>query len=294
MLNSYSDSVAPGTLANRLTQAKLYLRFSLYYQVPALNPSSTDLCMYVQFLKNSFPAPTTIKNYLSGAKTWLAEHGGNLSAFSSFKLHQLSTGLTKRSNYVPRRAAPLMYDHIRIIADFCDRAQSVPLSAKACILIGFNTFLRSGNLLSPTMSTWGGPHTLSARDFELSDAGLSVTVHSTKTKTSSSPVTTIIPWEEDPTMCAPAAWHRYISTIRPPVLGPAFLTDNGLPLTPTVLVGIMRLALRKYKDLDPARVSMHSLRRGAAQSALTHGVPLNSIKERGMWRSDSGLAPYLA
>lgn len=68
MMDSYSDSVTPGTLSNRATQAKLYVTFSVLYNFEPLTPISTDLCMYLQFLKNSFSAPTTIKNYLS--KTW--------------------------------------------------------------------------------------------------------------------------------------------------------------------------------------------------------------------------------
>lgn len=292
-MGSYHDSVARGTLANRLTQAKLYVTFSVYYGFAPLFPSSTDLCMYLQFLKNSYSAPTTIKNYLSGARTWLAEHGGDTSSFLSFEYHQLVSSLTKRSHHVPQRAAPLTPSHLRIIVDFLDATPGVPLGAKPCVLIGFHTFLRGGNLLSPTMSSWGGPHTICARDIWLSDEGLVVQVRSTKTKSDPSPVTSIIPWQDDPVMCPVAAWLRYQQRIKPWILGPAFLTDSGLPLTPRHLVGFMRLALQGVPDLDPARVSMHSLRRGAAQTAAHSGLDINSIKERGMWRSDSGLAPYL-
>lgn len=75
--------------------------------------------------------------------------------------------------------------------------------------------------------------------------------------------------------------------------GPAFLKDEGLPLTARLVVGFMRLALTDAKDIDSAKISMHSLRRGAAQSAAAAGVTIDQIKERGTWRSASGLAPYL-
>lgn len=294
MLQSYSESVAHGTLVNRHTQAKLYVTFSVYYGFPALAPTSTDLCMYTQFLKNSFNAPTSVKNYLSGVKTWIAEHGGDSSPFASFEYHQLFSGLTKRSNHVPMRAAPLTLDHVRTIALFLDTTPAIPLSAKPCLLIGFGTFLRVGNLLSPTMSSWRGVHTLRARDIWLSDKGLHVSVHSTKTKTDPSPVTTILRYEDDPLMCPALAWFKYQWRIKPWILGPAFLTDSGFPLTPRHLVGFMRIALQQAKDIDSARVSMHSLCRGAVQAAFRLGQSFNQIKERGMWNSDSGFAPYLA
>lgn len=83
MLDSYGSSLAPGTLANRLTQAKTYICFAVLYDLNPLKPSSSQLCMFTQYLKNSFAAPATVKNYLSGARTWIAEHGGDLTPFGS-------------------------------------------------------------------------------------------------------------------------------------------------------------------------------------------------------------------
>lgn len=293
MLGTYSDSVSTGTLSNRFTQVKTYVTFAVYYGFEPLCPSSTELCMYVQYLKNSFAAPSTIKNYLSGSKMWISEHGGDLTGFSTFEYHQLTSGLNRRSQHVPIRAAPLTWDHIRTIASFLDATPNVPSSAKVCLLVGFYTFLRSGNLLSPTITSWGGAHTLLARDIWICDQGLHVSIRTTKTKKHQSPLTTIIPWQDDPLVCPASAWHRYQEKIKPWILGPAFLTDNGLPLTPRHLVGFMRLALQDSKDIDPGRVSMHSLRRGAAQSAVAAGVDIDTVKHLGMWKSDSGLAPYL-
>lgn len=220
MVGSYMDSVAPGALANRLTQAKSYITFAVHYGFNPLCPTSTDLCMYVEFLKNSYSAPTTVKNYLSGAKTWLSEHGGNVSSFTSFEYGQIFSGLSKRSTHVPARAAPLGWDHIRTIAAFFDRTPAIPLGAKPCVLIGFHTFLRGGNLFLPTMSSWGGPHTITPRDLQLSDEGLRVSIRSTKTKSDPTPVVTVIPWQDDPLLCPCSAWSNYQHRVK--LLGPAF------------------------------------------------------------------------
>lgn len=292
-MTSYKDSIAPGTATNRLTQSKSFITFAVCYRFNPLIPSITNLCMYIQFLKNSQLAPTTIKNYLSGAKTWLAEHGGSLAGFASFEYQQMYRGLSKRLDYIPTRAAPLNPEHIRMIINFLDRCPSSPVAAKPCILVGYFPFLRASNLLSPSMNSWGGPHTIMAKDIHISNKGLIIAVHSTKTKSPSAPVYTTIPWQTDPEMCPAVAWMNYVQRIRPWVLGPPFLTDDHRSLTARHLVGLMRLALRNSHDIDTSKVSLHSLRRGATQNALEQGLTLEQIKEKGMWRSDSGISPYL-
>lgn len=293
MIGAYHDSIAPGTAANRLTQARTYLTYAVHYGFNPLSPSTTDLCMYLQFLQNSFPAPRTIKNYLSGARTWLSEHGGNIAPFITFEYHQLVSGVTKRSQHVPSRAAPLTWDHIYKIVSFLDYTPGTPLAAKPCLLIGYHTLLRAGNLLSPTISAWGGPHTLAVQDIRITDDGLEITVYSTKTKSDPAPLTATIPRQQDPLTCPVVAWMRYVHIIRPWSLGPAFVTDNHQPLTPRQMIGLIRIALTGSTDINPAKVSMHSLRRGAAQSADQSGLSRLQIKEKGMWKTDSGLAPYL-
>lgn len=293
MLTTYSESLAPGTTANRLTQAKTFITFAVLYGFNPLQPTSTQICMYIQYLKNSFRSPTTVKNYISGARSWMGEHGGDLSSFSSVEYGRLSSSLTKRSQHVPSRAVPLNWTHVKTIIDFLDSTPGIPSAVKPCILIGYHTFLRSSNLLSPTLSDWGGPHSLSAQDLTLMDPGLEITVHSTKTKTDSVPVKSLIPWAADQKYCSASAWLKYVSMVRPWSLGPAFLRDDHLPLTARHVVGFMRLALKDCTDINSAKISMHSLRRGATQSAVLDGVPHEVIKHKGMWRSDSGIAPYL-
>lgn len=293
MKDSFSNSIAPGTAANRLTQAKSFLSFAVYYKVPVLHPSVTQLCMYAQLLSNTYPAPSTIRNYISGAKTWIQEHGGNISAFSAPECLQLVKSIQKKSQHIPSRAEPLFWEHIRIVVDFINSNPCVPLSAKPCILIGFHTFLRGSNLVSPSTGVWAGPHSLLAKHVRVSDLGLHVSVHTTKTKLDRKPVTAVLPWNNDPVYCPVQAWLRYATARRPCPIGPAFVTDNHLPLTPRHIIGIMKLALQNIPGINAEKITMHSLRRGAVQDAKRAGVPVEQLMVRGMWRSRSGIRPYL-
>lgn len=293
MVESYRTSVAPGTLANRIRQAKSYLKFAVLYDVPYLHPNETQICMYAQYLKNRNESPRTVKNYISGAKTWILEHGGSIQAFLSKELDQLTKGFVKNSDHVPHRAFPLSVSHLLLISDFVHFNTYVPRSIMACIVIGYKCFLRASNLLSPSSQVWGGPHTLLTRDITVLGNKLLVSISSTKTKWDNQPETFVLLSESDTRLCPVTLWTQYASVIKPYFLGPAFLTDDYMPLTARHVVGVMRAALADAKDLDPGRVSLHSLRRGAVQDAVDKGIPLPQIKTLGLWKSDSGVSPYL-
>lgn len=294
MIDSYYSSVAPGTLANRARQAKSYVKFAVLYKVEPLQPTELQLCMYAQYLKNLYPCPQTIKNYMSGAKTWVAEHGGSIQPFFSRELDQITKGFVKHSNHVPQRAFPLSVHHLLLISDYVRSNPLLPFSILPCIVIGFKCFLRSSNLLSPSMRVWGGPHTLLGRNLVLSNNSLTVAIASTKTKWDNKPETFSLEKESDPRICPVTLWTAYSSAIRPSPFGPAFLTNEHLPLTARHVVGVMRAALVPALNIDPSRISLHSLRRGAAQDALDKGIGTQEIKTLGLWKSDSGLKPYLS
>lgn len=293
MVASYTSSVAPGTAANRRRQAEEYITFALQYHVPFLSPSVTHVCMYAQHLANTHASPNSIKNYLSGAKTWVGEHQGEIQAFLSPQLHQLVKGFVKNSTHVPQRAAPLSPHNVQLICNFLDRNPSAPLAIKPAILIGFSCFLRSSNILSPTIAQWGGPHTLLAGDITIKGLHLSVFIRSTKTRSGPTGLSFDIPPSQDHRFCPVATWRRYIAIVRPWALGPAFIHLNRIPVTPREVVALMRLALKNQPDITPTSVSMHSLRRGATHTAVEQGIPLEEIKRRGTWRSNSGIRPYL-
>lgn len=293
MLASYSSAIAPGTQANRRKQAEEYIKFALTYKVPYLHPSVTQTCMYAQHLANKHSAPSSIRNYLSGAKTWISEHAGYIHPFVSPQLGLLVKGFVKNSTHIPDRAAPLLPHHIRAICRALDVSPSAPLAVKPALLLGYSCFLRSSNLLSPTMLEWGGPHTLLASEVTSTPDGLRVFIRSTKTRSGPLGLSFIIPRASDPAFCPVTAWNDYVAVVRPWGLGPAFIHNNRAPLTANQVVKLMRLFLQDHTDITPGKISMHSLRRGATHAALEQGIPLHDVITRGTWKSAMGIRPYL-
>lgn len=248
--------------------------------------------MYVQWLANNHSSPSSIKNYLSGAKSWVSEHKGCIDSFLSHEVAQMFKSVNKHSQHVVRRAAPLFPPHLVTISSFCDFNLSVPLAVKPCILLGHALFLRASNLVSPSMDVWGGPHTLKVNDVKIFPDKLIVRILSSKTQ--SIPVVISVPSNTCNALCPVRAWAHYVSVVDPPKWGPAFIVPPSRSLTAKLVVSSMRQALMYDPSIDTSRISMHSLRRGAAQTAAASGSSTEEIMSAGRWGSHSGLKPYLS
>lgn len=248
--------------------------------------------MYVQWLANCHSSPSTIKNYLSGAKNWVLEHKGSVNEFFSHEVAKMVKSVTKHSQHVVRRAAPIFPNHLVIICSYCDYNLTIPLCVKPCILLGHALFFRASNLVLPSSDVWTGPHTLQAIDVKSFPHKLVVHICSTKTQVKPT-FFTVYP-NSCTDICPVHAWNHYVAVLSPPKLGPAFITSQRRPLTAKLVVACMRDALAYDSSIDVSQISMHSLRPGAAQSAALAGSSEEQIMSAGSWASKSGLKPYLA
>lgn len=291
MLSTYNRALAPGTYANRFKQAKYHVTFCLLYNVDVLHPTIVYVCMYAQYLANAFKAVNSVKNYLSGARTWITQHGGDVNLFNSNDLELMIKSLAKDSTHVVNRAYPLTVQNIIQISCFLDISIIAPLSVKACILLGYSCYLRTSNLLFSQFPLQSHTHTLLAKHVSLSPQGLKVLIVSTKSR--SKPYALTVGFNPDRRICPVRAWTSYTNSIQLFPNSPAFMLDRYTPLTSTMVVKLMREALKNNPDVPTHAVTMHSLRRGAAQSAESAGAPRSDIMKRGGWNSKAGLKPYL-
>lgn len=249
--------------------------------------------MYIQYLANANMAPLSIKNYLSGARSWINHHKGSDISFASHEASSVLKTNLNASKHVPRQAPPLTPHHVKLISFFLDSLPSTLPAIKAAFLIGYTCFLQSSNLLSPTITQWGGSHTLRVSDISLSPSGLTVRINSSKTLKNSPPVFLAVPYVQDPSTCPVRAWTHYVQLVNPHPSGPAFMLDSLTPLTPKPLVDFIRLALQHASVPNFSSFSLHSLRRGAARAAHAASGSLNDIKVHGTWATDSGLPAYV-
>lgn len=174
------------------------------YNFQYLNPSINQLAMYCQFLGNTFPAPSTIRNYVSGARSWVYLHGGNVSPFLAPEMATMAKAIKEKSLHVPSPALPLTPTHLKVVCQYLDNTPGAPPAIKAAILLAYATFLRASNL---------APH-----------------------------LTLIMPVSES-ILCPVRAWTRYKAQANPCPLGPAFMLSPSKALTSHVVVAVIRAAL---------------------------------------------------
>ena len=249
--------------------------------------------MFQQYLANSLSAPGSRRNYLCGARKWIQARGGNASALSSAESTCVYKGALVTRPHTPNPAPPLAPQDLVRVCQYLDcAAHTSPIKAALCL--GFFAFLRASNLLSPTVTLWSGPHTLSRVDITSHPHGLTVVIHSSKTITASSPPAIVsLPRIPSSPACPATAWDLYVSQVPASPQSPAFILFNGRPLTPTILNEVVRDALVYLGCPYGPKFSGHSLRRGGSQAAVQAGSIRQDIAKHGTWSSIAGMKPYV-
>lgn len=248
--------------------------------------------MYVQFLKNSFASQVSVKNYVSGAHTWIQLHKGSTCSFDSLEVKQMLAALDATSVHVPVPAHPLTSVDVKLICDYIDSHPEIPLAIKPCILIGYTCFLRACNLLSPSTVKWLGPHTTLASDILFDGDRLLVLLRSSKTFNAKTPKVITVEKVTTPNYCPVRAWLNYKAYVNPCPIGPAFMVNDYTPLISRNVVDVLTRVLKP--NLPPnAKLSMHSLRRGGTQMATNEGASKEHLQVHWTWKSPNGLKYYL-
>lgn len=289
---TYEAGVSKGTADNRRRQSELLLKFCVVYNVQCLNPSIIDVLMFIQFLKNSFASHVSVKNYVSGARTWVAHHKGCCNSFDTPEVKQMFAAVDAVSDHVVTPAYPLSASDIKIVCDYIETQSGIPLCVKPCILIGYTCFLRACNLLSPSTQIWTGKHTLLTSDVIPNQDGLLILLRSSKTFTSKNSRVVHVRPVQVKKYCPVFAWHQYKSQVNPCPIGLAFMVNDYTPLISRNVVDVLNAALRPVLPSE-AKVSMHSLRRGGTQTATRAGASNKDLMLHGTRRSSKGLKYYL-
>ena len=279
-----SAAFSKGTTLNHRRQAAAYVAFCLKADKEPLHPDLSSILHYIQLLGNSFKSLTSVKNYLSGAKTFIRTSGGTTHVFASPAITDLLRGLNRLSTHTTLQAPPVSTSQLRGLFDVLWTIGPEARIARAAILFAYVTFLRQSNfVLTPTASA----HLLSRGDIRPVAYGLAVHVGSTKTLHPGSGV--IIPIHRVPNSryCPVAAVIAARSAVPAPLSAPLFLTSKGRPLTAYGLTGIMRSGLAAAGHPSPGLITLHSLRRSGAQAAALAGEGQDQLMTHGTWTGPS-------
>ena len=251
------------------------------YGYDYMSPSLNSALLYIQCLVNSFKTVTAVRNYVSGARTFLSMIGGDPAPFSAQLVTTILRGAARLSTHVPRPAPPLHRSQLLRMCAALRRLGGDGRVAMAAVLFGVATFLRQSNYL-PTSRGREGPHLVRRGDVRSSGGSLFVSVHSTKTRTPGmGPVTLLICPCPGSMYCPLTACNWAWRAVPAGFL----LPSSGQPLTSPGLVALLRATLAAVGDPMAYEVTMHSLRRTGALLASGGGAPDGEIMAHGTWTS---------
>ena len=242
MTASYSAAFSTGTLQNRSRQTRAYLTYMIAYGRPSMLPTILDILLYTQFLANSLKSPASVKNYISGAKSFLQQQGASIAPFSSPLLINLFKGITKLSAHIPVPAPAIDLPRFKLMCDLLAAMDADAATARTAVLLGFTTFLRQSNLLPA--STIGQDHCIRRHDCILEENTLWVTMNSSKTIYDSAKRVVIPVTAFQSKYCPVTAWHNYIRRVPLDPDAPALMFSSDSPLTAPKLNAYMRPILR--------------------------------------------------
>ena len=258
-----------------------------YHKLDFKTPSPLQLGLYIQCLANSFKSTRTIKNYISGAKTFLEAIHQPVHNFSAPLVTTTLRGVVKLSTHIPAQAPPISVETVKLLSVALSRIGPQGVHAKALLLLMYASFLRQSNLLTPAGFVVAGPHTLKRRDITLEGDTLWLKVLSSKTIRTPSDAVRIPVHRAPGPHCPVAAWCTYIRLCPAPPDAPAFVDASARPYRPDAITRLLRAGLRAAGDPDAHRFTLHSLRRSGTYEAARCGVPRGDLMLHGTWKSSA-------
>ena len=148
--------------------------------------------------------------------------------------------------------------------------------------------MRQSNRLAPGLAHWDGPHTIQHRDIIVKPAGLHVIIRSSKTiRSLKGAVKILVPALNDPRYCPVRAWCRYKADVKPAPTDPAFIRKDGSALTPAAMTRLLRNTLKLAGHHSWHSLTLHGMRRRAAQACIRQGASIQAVKDLGTWLSSA-------
>ena len=284
--------MAPSTRAAYITGFNCYRRFCTLKPVPAdVIPSESHLEEFVAFCAGNNLTFSTIKLYLCAVRheCILLGHGDVIS--NKPRLDLTLRGVKKvcskpKATRLPI-TTPVMYDlHRTLAGGVHDAFTDVMLFA--VMNVAFFGALRCSEFC--VTSVFDPNSNLTHSDIEFGyDAKIvkhffSLTLKASKTDPFREGITLVL-YETGQVLCPVQSLKAYLSLLsNPGALSPMFCLCNGQPLTRSVFLKLLHVALDKA-GYHCKNYNTHSFRKGFTTSASAALVPDHIISALGRWRS---------
>ena len=285
-------AVRPGTQQNLKTQLQSYLLFCAYYDFDPFPCHSETLCDYLCFLSHSLVSTASIKNYLSGLKTWSRLLGHDMSAFENYDIRLTLQGLTKISNHTPKSKLPLTFSDLRKMITLLDVSQPLEACMWVFLTFGFFAMLRASNLLCKTVKTFKSSEQLTRCHVHFCEEGIRLHIFWSKTRQGHAFLHVVpLARSNDHFLCPFKAYVNLLEVVTGDTDSPVMAIprvgsgiDNLTPLTKSSLLPLFNKLLVQC-GLSTTTYIFHSLRHSGATLAAQTGVSELMLMSHGDWRS---------
>ena len=275
---------------------KSYFQFCVQMGYNPIPVSQVVLCRYAAHLANRL-AFTSVKKYLNIIRILHLEAGFPNPLRENWFLDTVLRGIARDKGKAVRRKLPITPTILLQLKSQLDLSTPRHTAFWAAALIGFFGFLRKSNLLSPSVSGFNPSKHLTRQDFVFFDWGVMLQIKWAKTiqfgeRVLESPLPRL---RGHPLCPVEALLRTFLISRGVPPNAPAFCFLEGHTLhhlTPAKFIHLLKSKLA-FLGYNPQDYSGHSFRRGAATWALQNGLPGETIKILGDWRSTAYLA-YLS
>ena len=262
----------------------------------AIPVTQDTLNRYTAFLARRLSL-SSIKKYLNIIRILHLENGFPNPLRENWFLDSILKGVGRSKGMSVRRKLPITPDILLKIKGKLNLSSLTDAMFWAACLTAFFGFFRKSNLFPPPGVSFDPNKHLCRSDFVLFHWGIMIKIKYSKTiQFNERVLLTPLPLLSGHPLCPVAAiTNAFVLSPEAPPSGPAFMvgsTQNMAPFPPAKFVVILKHLLTSL-GLPAADYSGHSFRRGSACWALQNGLPGETIKILGDWKSDAYMA-YLS
>ena len=271
------------------THRRSYVSFCNRLNVAPVPADTTLLCMYAAYLARRLKYQS-IKQYLNIVRILHLEWGLPNPLLQNFHLSSTLQGIRRHLEDAATRKAPITPALLLQLQSRLDLSNPADTVIWAGALLMFFTLLRRSNVMPPSATGFDSARHLRRCDITFTPEGALIRVRWTKTiqfreRELRIPLCRL----RDHPLCPTTALFLALShSPGAPASGPALTFPKGRSyrvLTPSMFIDRVRAALGDV--CDSQTLAGHSFRRGGACWAYTAGVPIDTIRQLGDWKSNA-------
>lgn len=250
--------------------------------------SQNNLCRYAAYLGRS-RSYATVQEYLNVIRIMHLERGYE-NPLNDFHLQSVLKGIKRCKGNTPNYKLALLPEQLVSMHALLNLSAPENLQLWCALLLCFFGLLRISAVCVKAKTSWDATKILCRRDLTVSPRGCILQQKHSKTNQfceRTHPV--ILPYARGHTLCPSSALLSFIGCagqVPPDAPLLARRSATGLEALTEATVRRRLHDLLSRLGLSAEEYGTHSLRRGGATWLLSCGVPLQTIKSIGDWRSD--------